>query len=150
MNVTPSQLDRLGQLSDQWSFLWDKRRSLWIAAEDCPDGEQMEEADLDALLARLTVIAEAHGYAPPVMNPAAGDFAFALPAPQRGAGPVEPAVGELTLARDGVAGAGAAEAVGFVVAEVAGGGDDHDDCLLSRPAVVVRGVGAVPPGEIII
>jgi hypothetical protein len=45
--------------------LWDKRRSLWIAAEDCPDGEQMEEADLDALLARLTVIAEAHGYAPP-------------------------------------------------------------------------------------
>ena len=33
--------------SDQWSFLWDKRRSLWIAAEDCPDGEQIEEADLD-------------------------------------------------------------------------------------------------------
>jgi hypothetical protein len=56
VNVTPSQLDRLGQLSDQWSFLWDKRRSLWIAAEDCPDGEQVENADLDALLARLSVI----------------------------------------------------------------------------------------------
>ena len=41
------------ELSDQWSFLWDKRRSLWIAAEDCPDGEQIEEADLDVLLARL-------------------------------------------------------------------------------------------------
>ena len=34
-------------------FLWDKRRSLWIAAEDCPDGEQIEEADLDVLLAQL-------------------------------------------------------------------------------------------------
>jgi hypothetical protein len=40
-------------LTDQWSFLWDKRRSLWIAAEDCPDGEQVEEADLDVLLGRL-------------------------------------------------------------------------------------------------
>jgi hypothetical protein len=56
MNLTPGQLDRIGQLSDQWSFLWDKRRSLWIAAEDCPDGEQIEEADLDVLLARLPVI----------------------------------------------------------------------------------------------
>ena len=53
MNLTPGQLDAIGQLSDQWSFLWDKRRSLWIAAEDCPDGEQIEEADLDVLLARL-------------------------------------------------------------------------------------------------
>jgi hypothetical protein len=35
--------------------LWDKRRSLWIATEDCPDGEQIEEADLDVLLARLPV-----------------------------------------------------------------------------------------------
>jgi len=51
--LTPGQLARIGQLSDQWSFLWDKRRSLWIAAEDCPDGEQLEEADLDILLARL-------------------------------------------------------------------------------------------------
>jgi hypothetical protein len=41
----------MSQLSDHWSFLWDKRRSLWIAAEDCPDGEQVEEADLDMLLA---------------------------------------------------------------------------------------------------
>jgi hypothetical protein len=57
VNLTPSQVRRLSQLSDQWSFLWDKRRSLWIAAEDCPDGEQMEEADLDVLLARLPVIA---------------------------------------------------------------------------------------------
>ena len=53
MNLTQAQLDRIGQLSDQSSFLWDKRRSLWIAAEDCPDGEQIEEADLDVLLARL-------------------------------------------------------------------------------------------------
>lgn len=57
MNLTPGQVDRIGQLSDQWSFLWDKRRSLWIAAEDCPDGEQIEEADLDILLGRLPVIA---------------------------------------------------------------------------------------------
>ena len=49
------------QLSDQWSFLWDKRRSLWIAAEDCPDGEQIEEADLDVLLARLPATATARG-----------------------------------------------------------------------------------------
>ena len=61
MTLTPSQLDRIGQLSDQWSFLWDKRRSLWIAAEDCPGGEQIEEADLDVLLARLSVIAGASG-----------------------------------------------------------------------------------------
>jgi hypothetical protein len=33
-----------------------KRRSLWVAAEDCPDGEQVENADLDVLLARLSVI----------------------------------------------------------------------------------------------
>ena len=36
VKLTPGQLARIGQLSDQWSFLWDKRRSLWIAAEDCP------------------------------------------------------------------------------------------------------------------
>jgi hypothetical protein len=65
VTLTPGQADRINQLSDQWSFLWDKRRSLWIAAEDCPDGEQMEEANLDALLARLAVIAEAHGDASP-------------------------------------------------------------------------------------
>jgi hypothetical protein len=56
VNLTPGQLDRIGQFSDHWSFLWDKRRLLWIAAEDCPDGEQVEEADLDVLLARLPVI----------------------------------------------------------------------------------------------
>jgi hypothetical protein len=56
VNLTPGQLARISQLSDQWSFLWDKRRSLWIAAEDCPDGEQVEEADLDVLLARLPII----------------------------------------------------------------------------------------------
>jgi hypothetical protein len=27
-----------------------------MAAEDCPDGEQVENADLDVLLARLSVI----------------------------------------------------------------------------------------------
>jgi hypothetical protein len=53
MNLTSRQLARMGQFSDQWSFMWDKRRSLWIAAEDCPDGEQIEEADLDILLAQL-------------------------------------------------------------------------------------------------
>jgi hypothetical protein len=37
VNLAPAQLTRMSQLSDQWSFLWDKRRSLWIAAEDCPD-----------------------------------------------------------------------------------------------------------------
>jgi hypothetical protein len=56
MNLTPGQLGRIGQLSDQWSFLWDKRRSLWIAAEDCPDGEHLEEADLDVLLSRLPAV----------------------------------------------------------------------------------------------
>lgn len=56
VNLTPSQLARIVQLSDQWSFLWDKRRSLWIAAEDCPDGEQIEEADLDVLLAGLPAV----------------------------------------------------------------------------------------------
>jgi hypothetical protein len=59
MNLTPDQLDRISQQSDQWSFLWDKRRSLWIAAEDCPDGEQIEETDLDFLLARLPAIVAA-------------------------------------------------------------------------------------------
>lgn len=53
LNLRPAQLAGIGQLSDQWSFLWDKRRSLWIAAEDCPDGEQIEETDLDVLLTRL-------------------------------------------------------------------------------------------------
>jgi hypothetical protein len=55
VNLTPAQLDRIGQLSDQWSFLWDKPRSRWIA-EDCPGGEQIEEADLDVLLARLPAV----------------------------------------------------------------------------------------------
>jgi hypothetical protein len=50
-DLTLAQLDRIGELRDHWSFLWDKRRSLWIAAEDCPDGEQF--AELDDLLARL-------------------------------------------------------------------------------------------------
>ena len=53
MNLTQRQLDRLGRLLDTWSVLWDKRRSLWIAAEDAPDGEQIEEADLDVLLTRM-------------------------------------------------------------------------------------------------
>ncbi len=53
MNLTAGQLDRICQLAAQWSFLWDKRRSLWIAAEDCLDGEQIEEADLDVLLDRV-------------------------------------------------------------------------------------------------
>jgi hypothetical protein len=61
VNLTPGQIERIGELSDQWSFLWDKRRSVWIAAEDSPDGEQVEEADLNVLLARLPVIAAPRG-----------------------------------------------------------------------------------------
>jgi hypothetical protein len=61
VDLTPGQVDRIGELSDQWSFLWDKRRAVWIAAEDCPDGEQVEEADLDVLLGRLSAIAAPHG-----------------------------------------------------------------------------------------
>ena len=38
VNLVPAQLTRMGQLGDQWSFLWDKRRSLWIAAEDQVSG----------------------------------------------------------------------------------------------------------------
>lgn len=53
MILTPAQLTGIAQLSDQWSFLWDKRRSLWIAAEDSPDGAHLEEADLDLLLVLL-------------------------------------------------------------------------------------------------
>ncbi len=53
MNLTPGQLAKLGRLTDEWSFLWDKRRSLWIAAQDSPDGEQIEEADLEVLLDRI-------------------------------------------------------------------------------------------------
>jgi hypothetical protein len=61
VNLTPGQQDRMGELGDQWSFFWDKRRSVCLAAEDCPDGEQVEEADLDVLLVRLSVIAAATG-----------------------------------------------------------------------------------------
>jgi hypothetical protein len=53
MMLTPAQLAAITGLSDQWSFLWDKRRQLWIAAQDSPDGEHLEEADLDALLDRI-------------------------------------------------------------------------------------------------
>jgi hypothetical protein len=59
VNLTPGQQERIGGLSDQWSFFWDKRRAVWMAAEDCPDGAQVEEADLDVLLARLPVIGAA-------------------------------------------------------------------------------------------
>jgi hypothetical protein len=62
VNLTPGQVDRIGELSDQWSFFWDKRQAMWIAAEDCPDGEQVEEADLDVLLTRLPVIAASRRY----------------------------------------------------------------------------------------
>jgi hypothetical protein len=53
MTLTRDQLDRINRLGEQWSLLWDKRRRLWIAAEDDEDGEQIEEADLDVLLDRL-------------------------------------------------------------------------------------------------
>jgi hypothetical protein len=51
MMLTPAQLAALTDLAEEWSFLWDKRRQLWIATQDSPDGEHFEEADLDALLA---------------------------------------------------------------------------------------------------
>jgi hypothetical protein len=53
MDLTPGQLGKIIELADEWSFLWDKRRWVWIAAQDSPDGEQFEEADLDALLDRI-------------------------------------------------------------------------------------------------
>jgi hypothetical protein len=53
MMLTPAQLAALTELADECSFLWDKRRQLWIAAQDSPDGQQLEEADLDALLTRI-------------------------------------------------------------------------------------------------
>jgi hypothetical protein len=53
MMLTPAQLVTLTELADEWSFLWDKRRQLWIAAQDSPDGVHLEEADLDALLERI-------------------------------------------------------------------------------------------------
>ncbi len=56
-------------MSVQWSFLRDKRRSPWIAAEESPDGEQIEEADLGVLLATLRALQ------------APADMARARPAP---------------------------------------------------------------------
>ena len=53
MKLTGDQRDRISRVSDQWSLLWDKRRQLWIAAEDDEDGAQIEEADLNILLERL-------------------------------------------------------------------------------------------------
>jgi hypothetical protein len=53
VTLTREQVDRISRLGEQWSLLWDKRRCLWIAAEDAEDGEQIEEADLDVLLDRL-------------------------------------------------------------------------------------------------
>jgi hypothetical protein len=53
MMLTPAQLAAITQLADEWSFLWDKRRQLWIAAQDSPDGEQFDEPDLDTLLERI-------------------------------------------------------------------------------------------------
>ncbi len=55
MTLTRGQLERISRIGDQWSLLWDKRRRLWIAAEDAEDGDQIEEADLDVLLDRLGV-----------------------------------------------------------------------------------------------
>jgi hypothetical protein len=53
MMLTGDQRDRISRVSDQWSLLWDKRRQLWIAAEDDEDGAQIEEVDLNVLLERL-------------------------------------------------------------------------------------------------
>ena len=53
MNLTLGQLNKIDRLAAGWSFLWDKRRSLWIATEDRVDGEQLEEVDLDVLLDRV-------------------------------------------------------------------------------------------------
>jgi hypothetical protein len=53
VTLTRGQVERISRLGEQWSLLWDKRRRLWIAAEDAEDGEQIEEIDLDVLLDRL-------------------------------------------------------------------------------------------------
>jgi putative restriction endonuclease len=54
VTLTCEQADQISRLGEQWSLLWDKRRRLWIAAEDDEDGEQIEETDLDVLLDRLS------------------------------------------------------------------------------------------------
>lgn len=72
MNLTRGQLDRISRLGEQWSLLWDKRRRLWIAAEDAEDGEQIEEADLDVLLNRLAESAGQAGGASPMTGIPAG------------------------------------------------------------------------------
>ena len=70
MNLTRGQLDRINRLGEEWSLLWDKRRRLWIAAEDAEDGDQIEEADLDVLLdPGDTVTLVIPGYATFVENP---------------------------------------------------------------------------------
>ncbi|MBV9857312.1 MAG: hypothetical protein JOY82_22810 [Streptosporangiaceae bacterium] len=53
MNLSRDQLDRISRLGEQWSLLWDKRRKLWIAAEDDENGQHLEETDLDVLLDRV-------------------------------------------------------------------------------------------------
>jgi hypothetical protein len=57
VTLTRDQLGRIMRLGEQWSLLWDKRRRLWIAAEDAGDGEQIEEVDLDVLPDRVSCMA---------------------------------------------------------------------------------------------
>jgi hypothetical protein len=56
--IPPGQLTRLFSLMDEvpWSFLYDKKRMLWIAAEDYEDGEHFEEQDLGVLLEKVEAV----------------------------------------------------------------------------------------------
>jgi hypothetical protein len=87
------------------------------------------------------------------VEPVAGDLAFALPDPQDGRGPAGPSVGQLALAGDGIAGTGAAEAVGLAVAEVAGRSrDPYDHRVFGWAAAAVRGegLGSVLAGGVVV
>jgi len=70
-------------------------------------------------------------------------FSFALPAPQRVRGPAGTAIVGLAFAGNGAASGSAAEAIGFPVAEVAGGGGDPDDHLLGGDCDRTAGGGNV-------
>ena len=81
--------------------------------------------------------------------PAGQRFPAALPVPQSLGFPPGPPVGKPVFAGDGVAGAGAAEAVGLVITEEPGGDRDSDDGVRPRPSGQAgrRVRGASGPGR---
>jgi hypothetical protein len=75
-----------------------------------------------------------------------GDLSFALPAPQRAGVQQGRPSGSLRSPGMGWRVRARAEAVGLVVAEVAGGGGDaHDQFRAGGPAAVIVGAGSVGP-----